>query len=74
MADSEQTSPTDSKELQEIFVSVTGETVVTLPQDQGPGRGVINTTHAGSSSDPDQFRSDPAADALEDAIGQPESR
>lgn len=48
MSDSEQSAPTESEQLQEIFVSVTGETSVTLSQDSGPGRGVIDAAPHGS--------------------------
>jgi hypothetical protein len=47
MSDQEQ-SATDIRELEQIFVSVTGETVVTEQQDQERRKGVLDGEDVGT--------------------------
>lgn len=70
MGEPESTIQSDRQTLQEIFVSVTGETAITDRQNQETHKKVISPTESDSTLE--QPYTDPTADGLEDAIGDPE--
>lgn len=77
--------PSDVRELQELFVDVTGEQTFTDAQADAKGRGVVHTTDRGEPARPEDVETDPDVDsrtsvaatrpgAFDDTIdGQPDS-
>lgn len=57
MSDDDPRWPADVRNLQELFVEVTGEQTFTDAQADARGRGVINTT-AGGAARPEDVESD----------------
>jgi hypothetical protein len=72
MTERESTVQRDRQTLQEIFVSVTGETVITDRQHEETHKKVISLTESDSSADEQRFDAGPTANGLKDAIGDPQ--
>lgn len=65
------TATTDTDELAELYSELTDGSVVTIHQQEGASKAVIDTTD-GSDTDSATGLVDPSANPLEDAIGDPE--
>jgi len=68
--------PTPGKKqqrLNEIFRTVTGETDLADPQDRSTQKKVIDVTGSNSSLEERRPDTDPEANGLDDAIGDPET-
>ena len=66
------TSGEVQQRLNEIFRTVTGETDLTDPQDRSTQKKVIDVTGSNSSLEERHPDTDPEANGLDDAIGDPE--
>lgn len=72
MDDHESTTQRDHQSLQEIFISVTGETVITDRQDRERHKKVIGLTEGNSPPGDRRFNADSTANRLEDVSSDPE--
>lgn len=69
MTERESTVERDRQKLQDIFVSVTGETVITDRQDQETDKKVIDLRESEAPPSDQRVDTDSAGNGLKDAIG-----
>lgn len=74
MTEPESTVERDCQKLQDIFVSVTGETVITDRQDQRTEKKVINLRESDVPPSDQRVDTDSAENGLKDAIGDTKSK
>lgn len=74
MTERESIDERNRQKLQDIFVSVTGETVVTDQQDQETDKHAINIRDSELPPSEQRVDTDSAENGLEDAIGDTKSK
>lgn len=72
MRERDPTPGEEQRRLNELFRTVTGETDLTDPQDRSAQKKVIDVTGSNSSLEERRPDTDPEANGLDDAIGDPD--